>query len=79
MNAPSERATSGPVRVVPRSEHSISRREIDPDALKVMYRLHRNNHLAYLVGGGVRDILIGRVPKDYDVGTDATPNRLRRN
>ncbi len=78
MNASSERATSGPVRVVPRSEHTISRREIDPDALKVLYRLQRNHHVAYLVGGGVRDILLGRKPKDFDVSTDATPTRIRR-
>ncbi len=78
MNAPNEGDKPLQVRVVPRSDHQISRRFIDSDALKVMYRLHRNHHLAYLVGGGVRDILLGVKPKDFDVGTDATPSRIRR-
>src|SRR5262249_56178776 len=47
-------------RVVPRAEHSISRRDIDPDALKVLYRLRQFEHTAYLVGGSVRDLLLGR-------------------
>jgi len=64
--------------VLPRSEHGISRRQIDEDSLKVLYRLHRNGHLAYLVGGSVRDLLIGRSPKDFDIGTDATPNQIQR-
>lgn len=61
-----------------RSEHNISRRDIDPDALKVLYRLVRRGHVAYLVGGGVRDLLLGRQPKDFDVSTDARPNDLKR-
>lgn len=60
-------------RVLARNEHCVSRRNIDPDALKVLYRLHHAGFLAYLVGGGVRDLLLGRLPKDYDIGTDATP------
>jgi len=48
--------------VVPRAEHAISRSQIDPDALKVLYRLHQNNYLAYLVGGSVRDLLLERRP-----------------
>jgi poly(A) polymerase len=67
-----------PARIIPRSDHPISRRDIDPDALKVLYRLSKSSHLAYLVGGGVRDLLLGRRPKDFDVGTDATPMRIRR-
>jgi poly(A) polymerase len=63
--------------IVPRSEHSLSRRDIDPDALKVLYRLASLNHEAYLVGGSVRDLLLGRKPKDFDVGTDARPNEIR--
>jgi poly(A) polymerase len=66
------------VRVVNRADHTLSRRDIDPDALKVLYRLYRSRHTAYLVGGGVRDLLIGKEPKDFDVGTDATPNEIRR-
>ena len=69
-------AATAPVRILPRSEHNISRTHIDPDALKVLYRLHRNGHMAYLVGGSVRDLLLGRVPKDYDIGTDARPEQI---
>ncbi len=61
-----------------RSEHSISRRQIDPDTLKVLYRLRGNGFKAYLVGGGVRDLLLERTPKDFDVGTDATPNQVKK-
>ncbi|HAK55798.1 MAG TPA: hypothetical protein DCP38_10005 [Acidobacteria bacterium] len=64
--------------VVPRSEHSLSRSHIDPDALKVLYRLHKFDHIAYMVGGSVRDLLIGRRPKDFDIGTSAHPNQVKR-
>lgn len=63
--------------VRPRSEHSISRDAIDPDALKVLYRLKGAGYRAYLVGGSVRDLLLGRRPKDFDVGTDARPEEIR--
>src|SRR6266852_5652890 len=65
-------------RIVPRAEHSISRRNIDPDALKVLYRLRQFNHVAYLVGGSVRDLLLGRTPKDFDIGTSAHPYQIKR-
>jgi poly(A) polymerase len=52
--------------------------QIDPDAAKVVQRLRDNEHLAYLVGGCVRDLLLGRKPKDFDVVTSATPNEIRR-
>jgi len=64
--------------VILRADHSISRDQIDPDALKVLYRLHKFNHQAYLVGGGVRDLLLGRAPKDFDIGTSAHPNEVKR-
>ena len=64
--------------VVPRAEHAISRKQVDPDALKVLYRLHQNNYAAYLVGGSVRDLLLGRRPKDFDIGTDAHPYQVKR-
>ncbi len=64
--------------ILPRTQHNISRRDIDPDALKVLYRLSQLGHEAYLVGGSVRDLLLGRKPKDFDVGTDARPNEIRR-
>ncbi len=65
-------------RIVPRSEHPISRRMIAREALKVLYRLHDAGYLAYLVGGSVRDLLLGLTPKDFDVGTDARPEEIRR-
>jgi poly(A) polymerase len=64
--------------IVPRSEHTISRRDIDPDALKVLYRLHEHNYVAYLVGGSVRDLLLHRRPKDFDVGTSAHPHQVKK-
>ncbi|MBV8200316.1 MAG: hypothetical protein JOZ15_06800, partial [Acidobacteria bacterium] len=65
-------------RIVPRSDHPISRGDIDNNAIKVLYRLHKAGYMAYLVGGGVRDLMLGRRPKDFDVGTDARPNEVRR-
>src|SRR5471030_1844569 len=65
-------------RIVPRQEHPISRRDIDPDALKVLYRLKDAEHTAYLVGGGVRDLLLGRRPKDFDIGTSAHPYQVKK-
>ena len=64
--------------VIPRADHPISRDQIDPDALKVLYRLRKFDHQAYLVGGGVRDLLLGRTPKDFDIGTSAHPNEVKR-
>ncbi len=64
--------------ILPRAEHGISRTQIDENTLKVLYRLHRNGYLGYLVGGGVRDLLLGRAPKDFDVGTDATPAQVKK-
>ena len=68
----------GTPRIIPRAEHSISRRDIDPDALKVLSRLRQFNHVAYLVGGSVRDLLLGRRPKDFDIGTSAHPYEVKR-
>jgi poly(A) polymerase len=65
-------------RVVPRDQHVISRRDIDPDALRVLYRLRQFNHVAYLVGGSVRDLLAGRRPKDFDIGTSAHPYQVKK-
>lgn len=61
-----------------RSDHEVSRKDISPEALKVLYRLKDAGYLGYLAGGGVRDLLLGRKPKDFDVVTDAHPNRVRR-
>ena len=67
-----------PPQIIPRDEHPISRKNIHPDALKVMYQLGRKGFTAYLVGGGVRDLILGREPKDFDVGTNATPNQIKK-
>ena len=63
--------------VYPRDQHPISRSLIDPDALKIMYRLLNHGYKAFLVGGGVRDLLLGKRPKDFDISTDAHPNEIR--
>jgi poly(A) polymerase len=64
--------------IVPRAEHTISRRDVDPDALKVLYRLHEHRYIAYLVGGSVRDLLLKRRPKDFDIGTSAHPHQVKK-
>lgn len=64
--------------VIDRSAHPISRRSIPENVLKVLYRLHRSGYRAYLCGGSVRDLLMGRTPKDFDVVTDAHPSEVRR-
>src|SRR5687767_3733127 len=64
--------------IVPRAEHPISRRDIDADALKVLYRLHESGYTAYLVGGSVRDLLLSRRPKDFDIGTSAHPYQIKK-
>lgn len=63
---------------VPRSEHTISRKQLSPSALKVLYRLKDNGFEAYLVGGCIRDLLLGLEPKDFDVVTNATPEQVKR-
>ena len=68
---------TGPT-VIPRPEHNISRSNISPNAVKVLYRLHNHGHQAFLVGGGVRDLLLGLEPKDFDVATDAHPEEIRK-
>ena len=64
--------------VLPRPEHPISRKHISENTLKVLYRLNGQGYKGYLVGGGVRDLMLERRPKDFDVGTDARPNDVRR-
>lgn len=63
--------------IIPRNAHSISRKDISENALKVLYRLHKSGFKAYLVGGGVRDLLLGSEPKDFDVVTNATPEEIK--
>ncbi len=64
--------------IIPRSEHGISRKWISPNAVRVLYRLKEKGYYAYLVGGGVRDLLLGREPKDFDIATDAKPNEIKK-
>jgi poly(A) polymerase len=64
--------------IIPRAAHSISRAHISPQALKVLYRLKDGGYQAFLVGGSVRDLLLGIQPKDFDVATDALPEEIRR-
>jgi poly(A) polymerase len=73
---PSARAQ--PPRIIPRSEHPISRSAISPNALRVLYRLREAGYQAFLVGGCVRDLMIGAPPKDFDVATDALPDEVKR-
>lgn len=64
--------------IIPRADHNISRKSLSPNAVKVLYRLKDNGFTAYLVGGGVRDLLLGREPKDFDIVTDATPLQIKK-
>src|SRR3954471_6785050 len=64
--------------IIDRSDHPISRRRIPENVLKVLYRLHRSGYRAYLCGGSVRDLLMNREPKDFDIATDAHPAEIRR-
>jgi poly(A) polymerase len=74
-----EEASSGPPtpRIIPRPDHPVSRQHFSESALKVLYRLHNAGYEAYLVGGCIRDSLLGLMPKDFDVATDATPEQVR--
>src|SRR5262249_15731392 len=65
-------------RVISREEHTLSRRDIDPDVLKVLYRLRQGAHVAYLGGRSVRDLLLGRPPEDFDIGTSAHPYQVKK-
>lgn len=73
----SQRATLAEPIIIPRDKHNISRTSISEHALKVLYRLHNNNYEAYLVGGCVRDLLLGVEPKDFDVVTNASPEQIK--
>ena len=72
---PASRPTA---RIIPRAEHSISRSAISPNALRVLYRLREAGYEAFLVGGCVRDLLIGITPKDFDIATSALPEEVKR-
>jgi len=78
VSPPNTKSATDAPTILPRPAHSISRNQIDENTLKVLYRLHRNGYQAYLVGGSVRDLQLGRAPKDFDVGTDATPQQVKK-
>ena len=65
------------LRVIPREAHGISRKQMSHNALRVLYRLREAGFAGYLVGGAVRDLLVGGAPKDFDVATDATPEQVK--
>lgn len=65
-----------PLTIIPRDQHNISRSDISKNAVKVLYRLKNAGFQAFLVGGGVRDTLLGLHPKDFDVTTNATPEQI---
>jgi poly(A) polymerase len=66
------------LRMIPRDEHNVSRKDISPNALRVLYRLRDAGFGAYLVGGAVRDLLVGGHPKDFDIATEATPEQVKQ-
>ena len=77
LNTAEDQVLTGPV-VIRRPQHTLSRSNISGNALKVLYRLKSCGHQAFLVGGGVRDLLLGLRPKDFDVATDAHPEQVRK-
>lgn len=64
--------------VYTKEEHCIDKNAVDPDAVRIVERLRTSGHEAYIVGGAVRDLLVGKRPKDFDIVTDATPTRIKR-
>ena len=65
-------------KIIPKKGHRISRKQMSLNALRILYRLHSRGFIAYLVGGCVRDLMLGRTPKDFDIGTNATPGQIKR-
>jgi poly(A) polymerase len=71
-------AVTGEAVILKKPAHGISRRNIDPDALRILFRLHSLKFSAYLTGGAVRDMLLGKTPKDFDIVTDARPGQIKK-
>lgn len=78
LGSPRSQQPSHEPTIVTRKDHHLSRQNISQAALKVLYRLHKSGYCAYLVGGGVRDLLLGMIPKDFDVVTDAHPEEIQK-
>jgi poly(A) polymerase len=78
LNLESRTGITPALRIIPRDQHIISRKNISKAALRVLYRLNEAGYAAYLVGGAVRDLLLGVQPKDFDVATDATPDEVKK-
>ncbi|MGX5175020.1 polynucleotide adenylyltransferase PcnB [Aliikangiella sp. IMCC44653] len=78
FNSPKHSVSSTPPKVLSREQHCVSRKNISRNALKVLHRLNGEGFQAYLVGGGVRDLLLGLSPKDFDIATDATPEQVAK-
>ena len=76
LNTAEDQVHAAPV-VIRRPQHTLSRSNVSGNALKVLYRLKKCGHQAFIVGGGVRDLLVGLSPKDFDVVTDARPEQVR--
>jgi len=69
--------SSAQPRIINRQEHGIQTRQVSANAIKVVERLQQGGHLAFIVGGSIRDLLLGQQPKDFDVATSATPEQVR--
>jgi poly(A) polymerase len=69
---------TGEAVILKRPEHIVSRRNIDPDAIRILFRLHSLGFIAYLTGGAVRDMMLGKSPKDFDIVTNARPGQIRK-
>lgn len=65
-------------KIYTKEEHKIPLSKIDPDALRVITHLRESGFDAYIVGGAVRDLIVGKTPKDFDIVTDATPSRIKK-
>lgn len=78
MHPEASDTAGSPPRIIPRPEHTLSRKDVSLEALKVLYRLHHAGFKAFLVGGSVRDLLLGKQPQDFDLATDARPGEIRK-
>ena len=74
----SSRASSTPPRIIARPDHPVSRKALAPNALRVLYKLREAGYQAFLVGGSIRDVMLGITPKDFDVATSARPEEVKR-